>query len=277
MSLGIQLKQGVILVLALMLSACAAGPQADPAPEETQTLDPNRFAGLVDVGDHELWAECSGSGSPTIVLEAGDESDHGEWANVWVRLTDETRVCSYDRLGLGKSDEVSGCRQLADFNADLEALLAELGERGPYILVGGSGGGYLAAGFAAAHPEDAAGIVLLDTFRAIDTTTAPAELLEQLKCDAPANVERRDYVEVEHSAWDDRGLIGDIPVTIITNDYGETANQDERDNVADQQGWFVLSPRARQVVVTSGHDIASNESELLVEEVLAVLADARAS
>jgi len=266
------------VAIAVTLSACTATPAPESGSDATPTIDPDRFSGLVDVGDHELWASCSGSGSPTIVLEAGDESDHSEWGNVAGRLIDETRVCSYDRLGVGQSDDAAGCRQLTDFTADLEALLAGLGEEGPYVLVGGSGGGYLVAGFAYAHPEEVAGIVMLDTARAIDTATAPADLLELVKCDSPSNIERRDYVAVEHAAWDNRVLIGDIPMTVMSNDYGDSAaTDDERNNVSDQQGWFVLSPQARQVLVTSGHDMASNESDLVVEEILTVLVAARAS
>ena len=263
------------ILLALALSGCAspdAGPAASTAPAE----DPDHFTGLVDVGGHALWATCSGSGSPTIILEAGDEADHTAWLNIYSQVTEHTHVCMYDRFGVGKSDRATGCRQLADLNGDLEGLLAAMGEDGPFILVGASGGGYLMAGFAMAHPDETAGIVTLDTMHAIDTTLAPPDLLAVLKCDAPTNIEHRDYVAVEHEAWDDRHLVGDIPMTVISNDYGDFyQNAEEQFSVTDQQGWFTLSPQARQVIVTSGHDMTYNESGLVVDELLAVLAAAR--
>ena len=72
-----------------------------------------------------------------------------------------------------------------------------------------------------------------------------------LPCDAPTNVERRDYVAVEHAVWDDKHEIGDIPVTIISNDPGPDAEGDEATNGEDQKGWLVLSPQATQVVEAS--------------------------
>jgi pimeloyl-ACP methyl ester carboxylesterase len=265
----------IVLGLALMGCAGPGSPAGDgPAP----TDDADHFTGFLDVGGHQLWATCSGSGSPTIILEGGDESDHTTWLNIYPRLKEQTHVCMYDRLGLGKSDDAMGCRVLADLNGDLAGVLDGLGEEGPFILVGASGGGYLVAGFAMAHPDEVAGIVTLDTMHAIDTSLAPAELLEDLKCDAPNNIEHRDYVAVEHAAWDDRHLVGDIPMTVITNDYGDAwENEEERNSISDQQGWFELSPQAKQVIVTSGHDMTYNESDLVVDEVLAVLEAARAS
>ena len=99
-----------------------------------------------------------------------------------------------------------------------------------------------------------------------------------IACDSPNNIEHRDYIAVEHDVWDARSEIGDFPMTIISNDYGPDAPPgDEQTNVVDQQGWLVLSPNSEQVVVTSGHDVVWNESALVTEEILAVLAAARGS
>jgi hypothetical protein len=81
---------------------------------------------------------------------------------------------------------------MKELRGDLEALLRALSEDGPYVLVGTSGGGFLMAGFAYAHPNDVVGMVLVETPRAIIPEQAPAELLAELKCDSPANQERRD-------------------------------------------------------------------------------------
>jgi pimeloyl-ACP methyl ester carboxylesterase len=272
----VRFPRHILPALLLVVAIGGTGCSAPPAPPGSES--PTPFPGTVDVGGHRLWASCSGTGSPTIVLEGGDEDDHSGWFDVAPGLLKQTRVCQYDRLGLGLSDAATGCRELADFNADLEALLGALGEKGPYILVGASGGGYLTAGFAMGHADEIAGIVLLDTMQAIDTSTAPPDLLADIKCDAPSNIEHRDYAAVEHAAWDDKHLVGDIPLTVISNDYGDAAeNEEERNSVAGQRGWFALSPQAKQVVVTSGHDMTHNESDLVVEEVLAVLTAARSA
>jgi pimeloyl-ACP methyl ester carboxylesterase len=157
----------------------------------------------------------------------------------------------------------------------LEALLRALSEDGPYVLVGTSGGGFLVAGFAYVHAKDVVGMVLVETPRAIISKRVPAELLADLKCDAPANRERRDYVAVAREAWTNRHKVGNIPMTVISNDYGKNGDEGERANVADQKGRLVLSPQARQVVVTSGHNVPRNEPDLVVKEIRRVLDAAR--
>jgi hypothetical protein len=127
-------------------------------------------------------------------------------------------------------------------------------------------------GFAYKHLPEVRGIVLAETPHAIVAAESPPDLLAQLKCDAPANVEHRDYVSVENEAWSQRHRLGDLPMTVITNDYqGSGTNKEEQTNVQGQRGWLVLSPQARQVVVTSGHDVPENEAELTVREILRVL------
>jgi pimeloyl-ACP methyl ester carboxylesterase len=245
-------------------------PTTSPTP---QNPSPVATFGLVDIGGgREVFAECDGTGTPTILLESGDESDSTQWNAVYPSLVEETRTCRYDRLGNGQSGPAAGCRRLADLRGDLEALLRALHMDGPYVLVGTSGGGYLMAGYAYAHPKSVAGMVLVETPHAIVRSEAPPELLAELKCNSPQNQERRDYVGVENEAWSHRHRIGDIPLTVISNDYGSSfENEEQRTNVADQRGWFVLSPRARQVVVSTGHDVPWNEPDLVVGEILRVL------
>jgi alpha/beta hydrolase fold len=264
--------------LPLVLTACsdtADPPPAGQSPSPSPSVQPSDslFADFVAVGGgRNVYVQCAGSGSPTIILESGDESDHIQWRLVEPSLADRTRTCTYDRLGTGASDKPTGCRQLKDLNGDLEALLRATGEDGPYVLVGTSGGGYLMAGFAYAHPQDVKGMVFVETARAIIPKKASPELLEELKCDSPMNEERRDYVAVENEAWTNRQRIGDIPLVVISNDYGdEYENEEQRTNVEDQKGWFKLSPQARQVVVTSGHDVPENEPDLVIKEILQVL------
>jgi pimeloyl-ACP methyl ester carboxylesterase len=241
----------------------------------TTTSGTKAIRDLVDIGGgRRLFLMCQGTGSPTILLESGDESGSEEWGRVFVDLSKETRTCAYDRVGTGRSSEATGCRGMDDLQGDLDALLDAAAIEGPYVLVGASGGGFLMAERAARHPEQVAGLVFVEVPKAI--TIVPPEIVDLIKCDHPANVEHRDYYAVEHAAWDDRARIGDFPMTIISNDYGPDGGEgDEATNVVDQQGWLVLSPQAKQVVVTGGHDVTSNDPDLVLQEILSVLEAAR--
>ena len=277
---------GATAMLAVLAAACGSDDD-DPAAETattttteestTTTADPDRIDDRFDIGDGQLLhLRCKGSGSPTILLEAGDESGMEDWSRVDGDLEAETRTCAYDRAGTGSSSPASGCRGIDDLVGDLEALLDVAGVDGPYLPVGASGGGYIMAEFAARHAQEVAGLVLVETPKAI-SDPPPAELAEILPCDAPTNVERRDYVAVENDVWGAKQEIGDLPVTIISNDYGPDAEGlGEATNAKDQEGWLVLSPQATQVIVTSGHDVPIDDPDLVVEEILEVLEAARA-
>ncbi len=265
----------IVAVLALVAGCGAAtSDNVGGQPSNSPSSASNDISDTFDIGGgRKLYLQCTGTGSPTILLEAGDESHVSDWGRVIPGIVNHTRTCAYDRAGNGRSDEATGCRDLDDLLGDLEALLKVAKVEGPYVLVGTSGGGYLMAGLAARRPADVAGLVLVETARAI--INAPADLVASLKCDAPTNVERRDYVAVEHAAWDRRKRLGDFPMTIISNDFGPSAPPGDRTNVADQRGWLVLSPKSKQVVVTSGHDVPGNEPDVVIKAILAVLKAAR--
>jgi hypothetical protein len=81
---------------------------------------------------------------------------------------------------------------------------------------------------------------------------------------------------VEKDAWRARRPVADVPVTIITVDYGAAAaDEAERRNVADQRGWRVLSPRAKQVVVRTGHPVEEDDPQLVTDAILDVVEQAR--
>ncbi len=116
-----------------------------------------------DIDGNYLYLLCSGHGAPTVVLEAGYGDDHRAWSLVQPALAGTTRVCSYDRSGLGLSQlarKRATAREKAD---DLHALLEAADVPSPYVLVGHSYGGMLMRLFAATYKSDVAGVVLLDS------------------------------------------------------------------------------------------------------------------
>ena len=255
-------------------SASASSPPVAASESASASSGPAVEAGSVEIGDgRSLYRVCRGEGLPTVILESGDGAGLNQWNQVMTQIAEVTRVCAYDRGGLGRSDPVTGCRHLSDLTGDLAQLLEAADVPGPYVLVGTSGGGYVTAGLAIERPDEVAGIVLLDVFRPF--TDPPPELIAETACDAPGNDERRDYLAVEHEAWDARVEIGNIPVTVVTVEYENPENLDEEENIEGQQGWLVLSPMAEQIVVHTAHDIANADSEFVIEEVIKVVEAAR--
>jgi pimeloyl-ACP methyl ester carboxylesterase len=110
-----------------------------------------------------LYMECVGSGSPTVVLEAGFLADTFSWRDVQPEVGRGTRTCAYDRAGTGNSAAPPGVRDARDEIADLRRLLARARVAPPYVLVGHSYGGVLARVFAHRYPSETAGLVLIDT------------------------------------------------------------------------------------------------------------------
>jgi pimeloyl-ACP methyl ester carboxylesterase len=119
---------------------------------------------MVNVGEHRLHMNCVGQGSPTVVLDAGWGYTSVEWS-AWVQpeAAKHTRVCAYDRAGMGWSEPEPGPSNAAQTADELHALLQEADEEGPYVLVGHSLAGLYSRIYADRYPGDVAGIVLVDS------------------------------------------------------------------------------------------------------------------
>jgi pimeloyl-ACP methyl ester carboxylesterase len=117
---------------------------------------------LVDVGGHQLHIYCVGDGLPVVVLEAPETAMSAAWGWVQREIAQTTRVCSYDRAGLGWSEAGDKPYDPGRVPEELHTLLARSNEPGPYVLVGRSLGASFVNRFAGLHPTDTAALVLID-------------------------------------------------------------------------------------------------------------------
>jgi pimeloyl-ACP methyl ester carboxylesterase len=134
---------------------------------------------LYDVGGHRLHLHCTGTGSPTVVLEHGLGATSAGWARITTELSQTTRVCTYDRAGQGWSVDVDTPQDGLAIAADLHTLLARADQSGPYVLVGHSAGGPYVMTYAAQYPDDVVGMVLLDSMSPHEFTDLPGFATEQ--------------------------------------------------------------------------------------------------
>lgn len=136
-----------VLTVAL-LSQQGSPPQAYPPPGR-----------MVDIGGRSLHLNCEGKGSPTVILMVGGGGFSIDWALVQPKVARSTRVCSYDRAGLGWSDPGPAEETVEETVNDLHALLQQSNEDGPYVLVGASIGGIFIQAYQRAFSKDIAALV----------------------------------------------------------------------------------------------------------------------
>lgn len=155
-------KRFLIKAAAVVLLLCIVGAAYQTLSERRDLRRHPAPGELVDVGGHRLHLLCTGRGGPTVLLESGLGNDVNFWTSVQPAVAAFTRVCAYDRAGLGWSDPGPLPRDAARIVDELGRLLDRSGEPPPYVLVGHSNGGPYVRLYAAAHPDHVAGLVLVD-------------------------------------------------------------------------------------------------------------------
>jgi pimeloyl-ACP methyl ester carboxylesterase len=151
---------GLIVVL-LVLAVAGAIYQAIATMRAERAYPPP--GDMVDVGGYSLHIDCVGHGSPTVLLDGGSGDFSAQWVWVQREVSDTTRVCAYDRAGMGWSEMGSEPRDAKQITSELHTLLSKAGIGGPYVLVGHSFGGLSMLTYAARYPEEVAGVALVDS------------------------------------------------------------------------------------------------------------------
>jgi pimeloyl-ACP methyl ester carboxylesterase len=227
----------------------------------------------IDVGAHKLHVLCMGTGSPTVVLEAGMGDTSAAWMPVQRRMASYTRVCSYDRAGLGDStigtkNRVSG----EDYVKDLHALLVAEKVKQPYVMVGHSMGGILVRLFAAQYPAEVKGMVLVDSSH--EGFAGRGGMIAMVMS---PDGERLDVMQVMAAARNHRWT-ADIPLTVLARRRADDElppqatparkAEIQRMHEEEQKDLASRSPRGRIVwVQNTGHYIQRDASTLLVQSV----------
>jgi pimeloyl-ACP methyl ester carboxylesterase len=144
---------------ATLLFICTACAQVGTVAPEVY-LHPQRLVAVE--GARRINLYCEGTGSPTVVFDAGAGENMMVWRHVQGRIATVTRACAYDRAGYGFSDSATRASDAKNTADDLHRLLSAAGIATPIVYVGHSAAGLYGALLVAEHPRDVAGVVLVD-------------------------------------------------------------------------------------------------------------------
>ena len=162
----IWLQRGLRGLLAMIIILPLSGALYQAIATEIDKRNHQPPGQVVDVGGYRLHLYCIGEnvmGSPTVILEQGLGGTSAAWARVQPEIAKTSRVCAYDRAGMGWSDLGPEPRDAQHIATELHSLLHNAGIPGPYVLVGWSFGGFYVRMYAGEYPTEVAGMVLLDS------------------------------------------------------------------------------------------------------------------
>src|SRR5215213_9170032 len=170
---GFWIRRGLVWLVAGLLTLAVIGAiyQAVATQIDQRTYSPP--GEMVDVNGHLMHINCMGEGSPTVILEAANLGMSAHWVRVQQQLTKSTRVCAYDRAGMGWSEAGPEPRDARQISGELHALLKGADTERPYVLVGHSYGGLCVRMYAARYPKQVAGVALVDSSHPEQFTRSP--------------------------------------------------------------------------------------------------------
>jgi pimeloyl-ACP methyl ester carboxylesterase len=239
---------------------------------------------MVENGGHSLAFHVTPGHLPAIVLDAGGGEDSSYWSKLAPVLAEKTgsMIVTYDRAGLGQSDEVRGAWKVEDAVSDLKAGLTQLGITGEVVLVPHSQAGEVATYFAKENPEWVVGGVLVDASLPdfyTDSEIAKIEAANQAQVAAlkkqPSTKETRQLQATAasygpmHRAYHKISWPRNVPATAIVSATTPFETPDDAQLWRDAQQQFVQAAPNRQLVTAerSSHDVAVDRQDVVVEAV----------
>lgn len=281
------------IALAFATAACGGSDSGDgaatsaapitAAPTTTTTVErpTEAFDELVAISSGRLHVRCSGTGDSTVLLIAGWDHASEDWAAVEPTIAETTRVCAYDRFGTGTSDAPTKPQTFDMQVADLHELLDEIGEPGPYVVVGHSFGGAEAVTFASTYPDEVAGLMLVDaspnnwpdTVCSVPAYAGGCELMRN-----PAQGERLDVFPAFEAVARITSL-GDLPMTVLSDAHRapnglapEELTRLDAVWAAGTEAWAQLSTGSRILTIEdTGHDIQTEHPQTFLAELFGLL------
>ena len=259
------------VALLLVLTGCGGGSDsgATAAPTDTPTTDlgglPLEEGEVTLASGDSVTYRCVGHGEPGILLEAGGGGLSSFGPSFVDPLGEQHRVCTYDRLGTGSSDEAPDHKRTIDDLCDVEdEVRAGLDLGDPAVLAGQSAGANLVIWCASRRPAAVAALVSIEGYHD-DPAALAAEFGDNGWQNGPEHI---DWVEGSEKLDTISMPIGAFPVLVIS------ATDADPGGIDNQKYWLALSARSLQVVLHGGHNLQTEVPDLVAAQILDDLPDA---
>lgn len=239
--------------------------------------------GKFTANGHELYLSCSGGPGPTVIFEAAVGGDHSLWP-IADRIRDRAYACVYDRPGNGDSPAPTKPMTARSDVADLHALLDAANIPRPVVVVGHSYGGLIALLEAIEHPDEVAGVVLVDASHPDQAKRWEALMTDQQRqiYRAPfANFPHVDFMASLQEAAAEEGSFPEVPLTVITATEGLTEGtgcsrglpcvEMQAIWLELQDEYAALRPDARHIETPTSHYVHDDDPDLVVAEIVRML------
>jgi alpha/beta hydrolase fold len=149
-----------LALLAVVMVGCSSMGDGDSGASQKKQKAPEGTFELPN--GRSLYMECRGSGSPTIVVEAGLGMPAYDMSELQKPLARQYMTCTYDRANMGSSGKAPTPRTAGEIVSDLHQLLQTADVAGPYVLVGHSAGGFFVQLYGRRYPDEVVGVVALN-------------------------------------------------------------------------------------------------------------------
>ncbi|WP_334076725.1 alpha/beta hydrolase [Paenibacillus sanfengchensis] len=173
-----KLKWSLLIILALIGLSIGSGFTYEAIASKQAARNYPPPGKLVDAGGYKLHLVKAGTGSPTILMEAGSGETSLSWRQIPEELSKFATVVTYDRAGYAWSEPANTERTGENIVRELHTALEKEGIHGPYLMVGHSLGGMYARLFTETYRDEVVGLVLIDA-RPEDDARDTAEILKQ--------------------------------------------------------------------------------------------------
>ena len=276
------------------LAGCDEAPDASPPASGTtsQASHEGSFTGnrKIRVDGRAVHVSCSGAPAkdrPVVVLVLGAGDGLDKMADLQRTLGEEDRVCSYDRLGAGASDQPDGPQTLDDTGRVLSSVIDQVAGGAPVVLAGHSLGGLIAARYAPDHQDRVKGLVLIDATSPTQSADLTAEIPDSAT--GPAADLRAQTLAVLQGENPEKLVVpdgkvvsaGDIPVEVIQHgkqylaavpEYGPAL---ERAWAEGEHKWLAVSSRSKlSTAANSEHYIYLDQPDVAVQAIQRVTTQA---